>query len=77
MTSPSKPASPWAVKLAKERKEQGLPLEKIRQTLVLEGLEPELINSVVKGDGGYLGEEGHVKPISPPASPQRRQLSAR
>ena len=79
MTSPPKPASPWAVKLANEGKEQGVPVEKIRQKLVLEGLEPDLINVVLKGSGtgGDVGPEEHVAPSSPSTSPQRQQLSAR
>lgn len=79
MSSPPKPASPWAVKLVHEGKELGLPNGMIRQKLVLEGLEPELINAVLKGNGiGEISEgEGYVAPSSPPTSPQRRQLSAR
>lgn len=79
MSSPPKPASPWAVKIANEGKEQGVPVEKIRQKLVLEGLEPDLINVVLKGSGagGDFGPEEHIEPSSPSTSPQRQQLSAR
>lgn len=81
MSSPPKPASPWAVKLVHEGKEQGLPVEKIRQKLVLEGVEPEVINTVVSeaemgGEGSVVLDEP-IAPSSPPTSPQRRQLSAR
>ena len=67
------------MKLANEGKEQGVPVEKIRQKLVLEGLEPDLINVVLKGSGagGDVGPEEHIEPSSPSTSPQRRQLSAR
>ena len=77
MSSPSKPASPWAVKIANEGKEQGVPVEKIRQKLVLEGLEPDLINGVLQGSGVDTRREEHIEPSSPSTSPQRRQLSAR
>lgn len=82
MSSPPKPASPWAVKTVHEGKEQGLPVEKIRQKLVLEGVEPEVIDTVVSeceaGEEGSVVSDHHpVVASSPPTSPQRRQLSAR
>lgn len=79
MSSPPKPASPWAVKIAHEGREQGLPVEKIRQKLVLEGLEPELIDTVLhsKDAASIKSEEDPIEASSPPTSPQRRQLSSR
>lgn len=82
MSSPSKVCQPWAVKLAGESKRQGLPDEKIRQKLVLEGLEPEFINPILDGtctlkSPSMLGspqDEG-FEPVVWPSSPQR--LSAR
>ncbi|CAM9707955.1 unnamed protein product [Ectocarpus sp. 12 AP-2014] len=76
MASPGKAAAPWAVKLVHDGKEQGVPAEKIRQKLVLEGLEPDLIDGVV--EAGSLWAKLHtIEPSSPCTSPQRRQLSAR
>ncbi|CBN79791.1 expressed unknown protein [Ectocarpus siliculosus] len=76
MASPGKAAAPWAVKLVHDGKEQGVPAEKIRQKLVLEGLEPDLIDGVV--EAGSLSAKLHtIEPSSPCTSPQRRQLSAR
>lgn len=81
MTSPqTKPASPWAVKIANEGKEQGLPLHKIRQKLVLEGLEPDQIDDVLNGDLDYSGrDEGPLEPSSlPNYYPMlRRRISSR
>ena len=79
MSSPlTKPASPWAVKIAQEGKDQGLPHKKIRQKLVLQGLEPELIDNVLNGDMDSSGrDQGPLEPSSPPTSPMRRQVSTR
>lgn len=76
MASPGKTAAPWAVKLVHDGKEQGVPAEKIRQKLVLEGLEPDLIDGVVEA-GSLSGKPHTIEPSSPCTSPQRRQLSAR
>lgn len=77
MSSPPKLASPWAVKLVHQGKNLGLPVGLIRQKLVLEGLEPTLINSVLSSSDYMGADEEHIEPSSPPTSPQRRQLSAR
>ncbi|CAM9979290.1 unnamed protein product [Scytosiphon promiscuus] len=76
MSSPGSGKAPWATKLAHEGKERGLPDEKIRQRLVLEGLEPELIDGILADhDGQTHGMT--IQPSAPCSSPQRRQLSAR
>lgn len=73
MASPAKPAAPWVVKLTHEAVEQGLPTDKIRQKLVLEGAEPNVIDLVLDGHSPISSQ---IEPSSP-TSPQRRQLSAR
>eukprot|EP00903_Cladosiphon_okamuranus_P013030 g12158.t1 len=78
MASPVKPAAPWVVKLTHEAVEQGLPAEKIRQKLVLEGAEPDVIDHLLLGQGeSPVSISPPIEPSSPCASPQRRQLSAR
>lgn len=76
MCSPGSGKAPWATKLAHEGKERGLPDDKIRQRLVLEGLEPDLIDSVLADDAGQT-HGVTIQPSAPCTSPQRRQLSAR
>lgn len=63
------------LKLTHEAVEQGLPTEKIRQKLVLEGAEPGVIDLVLAN--GQSTTSAPVEPSSPCTSPQRRQLSAR
>lgn len=65
------------VKLTHEAVEQGLPTEKIRQKLVLEGAEPDAIDLVLHGQQGMSPIAAQTEPSSPCTSPQRRQLSAR
>lgn len=65
------------VKLTHEAVVQGLPTEKIRQKLVLEGAEPDVIDLVLDGQGAQPPISGPIEPSSPCTSPQRRQLSAR
>lgn len=74
--SPSKPPHPWAVKIVDEGIRQGLPVEKIRQRLVLEGLEPELITPVLNRTATSASTDSSVTLAFPP-SPLRRQISAR
>jgi len=76
MASPGKPAAPWAVKFTHEGQMQGLPTDKIRQKLVLDGAAPEVIDTLLMAEhvvGSPVAEA--IKPSSP--SPQRRSLSAR
>eukprot|EP00752_Nemacystus_decipiens_P007476 g6679.t1 len=65
------------VKLTHEAVEQGLPTEKIRQKLVLEGAEPDVIDLVLHGHQGQSPISSQIEPSPPCTSPQRRQLSAR
>lgn len=77
MSSPVKPAAPWAVKFTHEGQMQGLPADKIRQKLVLEGAEPEVIDTLLMAEhvAGSPPDAEVIKPSSP--SPQRRSLSTR
>ncbi|CAM9606989.1 unnamed protein product, partial [Hapterophycus canaliculatus] len=76
MSSPGLGKAPWATKLAHEGKRRGLPDDKIRQKLVLEGLEPDLIDGVL-ADDARQAHDVTIQPSAPCTSPQRRQLSAR
>lgn len=75
MASPGKPAAPWVVKLTHDAVEQGLPTDKIRRKLVLEGAEPDEIDLVLAH--GLESPIYQIEPSPPCTSPQRRQLSAR